>query len=87
MKSEAADVADLLLPYVRSFVGSSGGGQYSFQLLCSVRKCYRQDSVSASRHTVRSETHRKQACKKFAAQGWVIKNGPVCPDCLKAENA
>ena len=87
MASAETGIADLLVPYVRSFVGSSGGGQYSFQLLCSVPKCYRQDTISASRHTIGSERHKLKVCDKFASQGWAIEGSPICPDCRKAGHA
>jgi hypothetical protein len=87
VNAHAVDIADLLRPHVRSFVSMSGGGKYSFQLLCSVPWCYRNDTVSASRRTVGSDTHRMKASRKFAAQGWfVIENAPVCPDCRKAQD-
>ncbi len=31
-------IADSLTPYVRAFTGSTGAGQWAFQLLCS--RCY-----------------------------------------------
>ena len=82
MKPDLSEAADLLT-YVHPFVASSGGGKYSFRILCSVPRCYRRDAISASRLTVRSEAHRKSACAKFAAQGWAVANGPVCPGCRK----
>ena len=74
-------MAEALLLFVSSFVRSSGGGQFSFKLLCSVPKCHRQDTISASRHTIGSEGHKRKACEKFVAQGWSIEGSPVCPEC------
>ena len=83
MNSTKKGVNDSLMPFVRKCAGSSEGGKYSFRLLCTVPNCYREDSVSASRHTIASERHMGKACKAFAAQGWGIDGSPVCPDCRK----
>ena len=45
--------AEKLTDYVVTFVGSSGGGQYSFQMLCG--HCNRQDTVSSSRRNINIE--------------------------------
>ena len=55
MKAKSAEPTEQLLPFVRKFVGSSGGGQWSFQVLCSVRGCRRQDTVSAAPRRLGSE--------------------------------
>jgi hypothetical protein len=71
----------LIFSQVTPYVGSAGGGSYSFQLLCSRSACYRKDSISASRRTIRSEKHRRIAAEKFVARGWGFERGPICPDC------
>jgi len=73
-----------LLPHVMKFVGSSGGGQWRFQLQCSVPRCRRMDTVSASRHTIRRQRDRANACEKFIRAGWRFKDGPCCPDCSRS---
>jgi hypothetical protein len=77
------DIAAALLPFVRKFVGSSGGGQWSFQLLCSVPACRREDHVSTSRHGIQSERSREKASRNLALKGWKFRENPVCPECAK----
>jgi hypothetical protein len=74
-----------LLPHVMKFVGSSGGGQWAFHLLCSVPKCRRIDTISASARTIKSERYRVKACEKFISSGWGMQDGPICPACRRAE--
>ena len=73
-----------LLPHVMKFVGSSGGGQWRFQILCSVSKCQRMDTISASRRTIKGDRYRLAACVKFARSGWLVRGGPICPTCGSA---
>jgi hypothetical protein len=81
MRTEAGKLLELVLAQVNTFVGTSGGGSYSFQLLCSRSPCHRKDSISASRLTVGSPKHKRIAAEKFVARGWSFERGPICPDC------
>jgi hypothetical protein len=81
MATDTAQLVEQLLPHVMKFVGSSGGGQWSFQLLCSVPKCMRMDSISASKRTIGNERQRMKACEKFVRGGWRLRDGPRCPNC------
>jgi hypothetical protein len=81
MRTQAGELLELVLAQVNTFVGTSGGGSYSFQLLCSRSPCHRKDSISASRLTVGSPKHKRIAAEKFVARGWNFERGPICPDC------
>jgi hypothetical protein len=76
---EDAETVEKLADYMRTFVGSTGGGQYSFQLLCG--RCSRQDTVSASRTSIRKLDSRNQAARKLVQQGWAFSDRPLCPKC------
>ena len=70
-----------LVGHIAPFVGSSGGGQWSFQLQCQF--CTDLGTVSAKEHSVGDPRHVQKAAQKFAAQGWRIATIPVCPKCYK----
>jgi hypothetical protein len=82
-RSKVDDIAIALLPFVRKFTGSSGAGQWSFQLLCSVPACRREDHISTSSHGIRSERSREKASRNLALKGWKFFDNPVCPECAK----
>lgn len=84
MPADADQLVEQLLPHVMKFVGSTGGGQWRFQLLCSVPRCRRMDTISASKRTIGIERERVKACEKFVNGGWRFNNGPRCPDCGRA---
>jgi GNAT superfamily N-acetyltransferase len=86
-RSKADDIAAALLPYVRAFTGSTGGGQWSFQLLCSVSACRREDHVSTSSHGIQSERAREKASLSLALKGWAFQEKPVCPQCAKKSDS
>jgi len=71
-----------IVDYVRPFVGSTGAGQYSFQLLCG--QCNRQDAVSSSKIKIDQLKFRKDAALRLIEQGWSFSDRPRCPECLKA---
>ena len=79
--SEQGDVVERLLPYVRPYVGSAGGGSYSFRVLCSVSTCHRLDTISGTRISLVGERQHRKACEKLVAQGWSCDELPLCPDC------
>jgi hypothetical protein len=67
---------------VTKFTGSSGGGQWSFQLQCKL--CRDLGTVSAKRHTIGKPKALAKAAEKFAAQGWRLDgNQAICPSCFK----
>jgi hypothetical protein len=82
-RSEPDDIAIALLPFVRSFTGTIGGGQRWFQILCSVPACRREDHVSTSSHGIQSERKRQKASRNLASRGWKCPDNPVCPDCAR----
>jgi hypothetical protein len=82
-RSEPDDIAMALLPFVRSFTGTTGGGQRWFQVLCSVPACRREDHVSTSSHGLQSERKRQKASRNLALRGWKCPDNPVCPDCAR----
>jgi hypothetical protein len=84
MATDHSRLLDELLPSVRKFVGSSGGGQWAFCLVCSVPRCRREDSISANARTIRLERERVAACEKLIRKGWRFRNGPICPDCRRS---
>jgi hypothetical protein len=84
MTTERSQLLDDLLPSVRTFVGSSGGGQWAFRLLCSVPRCRREDSISANAHTIGLNRERVAACEKLIRKGWGYRGGPICPDCRRS---
>lgn len=71
--------ADELLPHIIKFAGSSGGGQWRFQLLC--RFCRDMGTVSAAKHSIGDPKVLLKAAKAFAEQGWWIDDVPICPKC------
>lgn len=71
-------LVDQLLPYVRN----SG---FAFELLCARARCYRKDTISAARHTLRTERARRKACEKLVAQGWRVIKRPLCPSCARSD--
>jgi hypothetical protein len=83
MSIDTDELLERVLSQVTAYVGSGGGGSYSFQILCSCPACYRQDSISASRITFTSEKHKRKAAEKFVARRWTFEKGPICPDCRK----
>ena len=85
MTLDPGELLGLVLPQVTPYIGSAGGGSYSFQLLCSYKACRRMDSISPSRLTIRSEKHKRIAAEKFVARGWGYSEwGPICPDCRRS---
>jgi hypothetical protein len=67
---------------LRKFIGSSGGGQWSFQLEC--RLCRDLGIVSAKAHSIQSDKNLSKAAKKFESQGWWFYEGElICPKCYK----
>src|SRR5438270_5193279 len=71
--------SDELLPHIVNFVGLSGGGQWSFQLLCKF--CRDLGTISAARYSIHDPTARRKAAEAFAKQGWWIDDIPICPKC------
>lgn len=84
MAVDTDQFVEQLLPHVMKFVGSSGGGQWAFHLLCSVPRCRRMGSISASKRTIGNERERVKACEKLVRGGWRLDDGPRCPDCARA---
>jgi hypothetical protein len=81
MATKDLDTAEKLAEYVRPFVGSTGGGQYSFQLLC--KRCNRQDSVSSSRIKMSKPNAKYNVARSLIEQGWTFSDYPLCPNCSK----
>jgi hypothetical protein len=75
---------DELLPHIIRFVGSSGGGQWSFQLRCKF--CRDMGTVSAARHSIDNPKALRKAANAFAEQGWWIDDIPICPKCYIRKN-
>jgi hypothetical protein len=71
--------AEELLPHIIKFVGSSGDGQWRFQLLC--RFCQDMGTVSAAKHSIGDPKALRKAAEAFAEQGWWIDDIPICPKC------
>jgi hypothetical protein len=71
--------ANELAPHISKFVGSSGGGQWSFQIVCSA--CHNLGAVSASRRTIGDIKALIKAAESFASQGWSSPETPLCPNC------
>jgi hypothetical protein len=76
---------DELLSHIVKFVGSSGGGQWRFQLLCKF--CRDLGSVSAAPHSIDNPKALRKAAESFAEQGWWIDDIPICPKCHKRKRA
>jgi hypothetical protein len=72
-------MADQLERFVLTFTGSSGGGQWRFQLPC--KYCEDMGTVSASRHNIGSPVAKRKAAEAFQQQGWWIDDRPICPKC------
>jgi hypothetical protein len=68
-----------LEPCIIKFVGSSGGGQWSFQLPCKF--CRDLGTVSAKRHSISDPKALRKAAEKFVEQGWWFDGVPICPKC------
>lgn len=75
-----ADLIGRLLPCFRPYVGQEWTGPRIFDLLCSVPRCYRKDTVTTSRQD-NNEKQLRRVCEKFIAKGWSFRDGPICPDC------
>lgn len=78
MNAEKASPEELL-PYIIKFVGSSGGGQWRFQLQCKF--CRDLGTVSARRHSINKVKALRKAAESFTQQGWRIDDIPICPNC------
>jgi hypothetical protein len=65
---------DELLPHIIKFVGSSGGGQWSFQLPC--KSCRDLGTVSAARDNIGKPKALRKAAEAFTEQGWWIDDLP-----------
>jgi hypothetical protein len=76
---------DELLPHIMKFVGSSGGGQWRFQLLCKF--CRDIGTVSATRHSIDNPKALLKAANAFGEQGWWIDEVPICPKCYIRKSA
>jgi hypothetical protein len=76
---------DDLLPHIIKFVGSSGGGQWNFQLPCKF--CRDLGTVSAARHSIGKPKALRKAAESFAEQGWWIDEIPICPKCFIRKSA
>ena len=69
-------------PEIMKFVGSSGGGQWNFQLQCKC--CEDLVTVSAKKHSIGNPKALKKAAKKFTEQGWRSDGKQlICPTCYK----
>jgi len=73
-----------LLPHLVKFTGSTGAGQWAFHLQCSTPACRRIGKISTSRVGIRGQRNLERAAGKFAAQGWLVDNVPICPQCAKS---
>jgi hypothetical protein len=78
-------IPDDFLPHIIKFVGSSGGGQWSFQLPCKF--CRDLGTVSAARHSIGKPKALRKAAESFAEQGWWIDEIPICPKCYIRKSA
>ena len=76
--------AEELEPHIIRFVGSSGAGQWRFQLLCKF--CTDLGTVSASAHSIGDAKALRTAAESFAEQGWWIDEIPICPKCYRRKN-
>ena len=77
--------ADEIEKSIRPFTGSTGGGQWSFQLTC--RYCRDLGTVSAASHSISNPRHIRKAAQKFVSQGWWWLEGEaVCPLCYKRKH-
>jgi hypothetical protein len=76
--------AEELEPHIIRFVGSSGAGQWRFQLLCKF--CTDLGTVSAGAHSIGDPKALRKAAESFAEQGWWIDEIPICPQCYRRKN-
>ncbi len=76
--------AEELEPHITRFVGSSGGGQWRFQLMC--QSCTDLGTISAARHSIDDAKALRTAAERFAEQGWWFDGLPICPKCHKRKN-
>ena len=76
--------AEQLEPHIIKFVGSSGAGQWRFQLLCKF--CTDLGTVSAAAHSIGDAKALRKAAASFAEQGWWIDHIPICPKCYRRKN-
>ncbi len=76
--------AEQLEPHIIKFVGSSGAGQWRFQLLCKF--CTDLGTVSAAAHSIGDAKALRKAAASFAEQGWWIDQIPICPKCYRRKN-
>lgn len=72
---------DEIKPYVSKFVGSTGGGQWRFQLMC--KYCEDLGTISAKKHSIGSSKMLRKAVENFISQGWRFDDLPICPTCFK----
>jgi len=73
-----------LEPHIIRFIGSTGAGQWSFQLLCKF--CTDLRTVSAAAHNIGDAKALRKAAESFAEQGWWIDGVPICPNCYRRKN-
>ena len=73
-----------LQPHIIRFVGSTGAGQWSFQLLCKF--CTDLGTVSAAAHSIGDAKALRKAAESFVEQGWWINGVPICPKCYRRKN-
>ena len=74
--------SDQILEQMRGFVGSSGGGQWSYQISCML--CEDLGCISGKGHNRSNPKKMKMAAVKFTQQGWRYHESEViCPKCYK----
>ena len=67
---------------IRCFVGSTGGGQWSYQISCKI--CRDLGTISGKNHNRKSSQNIRKAAEKFAEQGWRYSEPElICPHCYK----
>ncbi len=56
-----------------------GGGKLSFQVICKF--CGVNGDLPADKHNVLHPGFIRRAAIKFAANGWLCHDQPICPNC------
>jgi hypothetical protein len=70
---------------IRHFVGSTGGGQWSFMLDCKC--CKDVGTISCKERDLQSQKQKEKVALHFVQQGWRFDDHElVCPYCFKIKS-
>ena len=71
-----------IIEQIRNFIGSSGHGQWSFQISCKL--CRDLGTISTNASSIKSQKKKVKASISFSKQGWRADGHElVCPKCYQ----